>query len=111
MPSDLHKHRHRGVLDDLLGEPQAAPPGHRDLEVADPPAAAARPAPTAQRLTLNLPVALIERARNAVYHSPGLTLSSLSAEALRGEIDRLERARGNPFPAGRGRLRVGRPIR
>jgi hypothetical protein len=63
-----------------------------------------------ERLTINLPPALIERARDAVYHSPWLSLSSLAAGALSREIGRLEEERGEPFPARHGPLRTGRRI-
>jgi hypothetical protein len=63
-----------------------------------------------ERLTINLSPALIERARDAVYHSPWLSLSSLAAGALSHEIGRLEEERGEPFPARHGPLRTGRRI-
>ncbi|HEY6320810.1 MAG TPA: hypothetical protein VJA16_04555, partial [Thermoanaerobaculia bacterium] len=71
---------------------------------APPPAAAGR-------LAFHLPAALLERAQNAVYHTPGLTLAALALAALTRELDRLEEQRGHPFPARHGPLRTGRPIR
>ena len=65
---------------------------------------------TSRRFTVSLPSGIIERARNTVFHSPGITLSSLSAIALSREIDRLEQLRGEAFPARNGPLRTGRPI-
>jgi hypothetical protein len=63
------------------------------------------------RLTVHLPVELIERAKNAVYWTPGLTLASLAEEALRQALAELEAARGAPFPPRERQLSVGRPLR
>lgn len=117
MPSPLHSRRpHRGVLEELLGgpEPPPAAPAPAPEEVpasTDPAAPAAPPAAAFTRFTTSVPSSLVERLRTAVFFTPGLTLSGLAAEALAREIERLEAARGEPFPAGRGRLRTGRPIR
>ena len=62
-----------------------------------------------QRLTINLDAALIERVRNAVYWTPGLTLSGLAEQAIADAIEELERERGDEFPRRRENLRVGRP--
>jgi hypothetical protein len=114
MPSAPHKRpQQRRVLDDLLGVSEPAP-----VEPTPAPAAAAsRAAPevpplaAAWRLTVHLPAAVVERAKNAVYHTPGLTLSGLGVAAFTRELDRLEEQRGEPFPARNGPLRTGRPIR
>jgi hypothetical protein len=63
------------------------------------------------RLTVHLPVDLIERAKNAVYWTPGLTLASLAEDALRQALAELETARGAPFPPRERQLSVGRPLR
>jgi hypothetical protein len=112
MPSAPPKrHRHRGVLDDLLAAPDPPPTSPAYPPAAAHPAAPAPPpAAAALRFTINLPATVIERARDAVYHSPGLTLTSLAVAALTRELDRLERERGQPFPARRGPLRSGRPV-
>jgi post-segregation antitoxin (ccd killing protein) len=62
------------------------------------------------RYTVNLDGELIDRARDVVWWTPGLTLSSLTADALEREIRRLEKKRGEPFPKRKGKLIVGRPI-
>jgi hypothetical protein len=112
MPSGPPRRREqRGILESLLGSPEenlVAPPE------APPPIV--RPQtiekqPAVLRFTVNLPAAIIEAARSAVYHTPGLTLSGLSVEALTREIERLERERGAPFPGSRGPMRLGRPVR
>ncbi len=140
MPSSPKRRPHRDVLDDLLGAPTDPPappapapapapapspsdiapnrphptarprPTARSAAAAQPRPAVRAAAPAVQRFTINLPAALIDRARDAVYHSPGLTLAALAAAALNREIDRLERQHGQPFPARPGPLRTGRPV-
>ncbi len=61
------------------------------------------------RLTVNLPTELIERIRDAVYGTPGLTVARLMADAVRVAIARMERANALPFPKRTGKLKVGRP--
>ena len=63
-----------------------------------------------QRFTAKLLVALIERARNAVYWTPGLTLAQLVADALTQSLDALEAQRGEPFPPRQHEPSPGRPI-
>ena len=65
---------------------------------------------TQERLTVNLPPELIERARNAVYWTPGLTLAGLAREALVKSLVRLEKENGGPFKERDGELRAGRPV-
>lgn len=60
------------------------------------------------RLTINLPVKLIERVKNAVYWTPGLTMSSLSEMAFQKVIDKLEKERGAPFAHRKAELKPGR---
>ena len=72
-------------------------------------------APTApvgkERLTVHLPVDLIDGVKNAVYWTPGLTLARLAEDALRQALADLEAARGAPFPPRERPLTVGRPLR
>ena len=75
---------------------------------AELPAAPARA--TKERLTVHLPVALIERVKNAVYWTPGLTLAGLAERALLAAIETLEADNGAPFPQRREELKGGRPI-
>ena len=63
------------------------------------------------RCTVQMSKALQERARNAVYHEPGLTLSGLVEKALAAEIDRLEKRRGEAYPKRSGAIPTGRPIK
>ncbi|WP_323221392.1 hypothetical protein [Limnoraphis robusta] len=64
-----------------------------------------------QRLTVQLPVEVIERARNSVYWTPSLTLAGLVEEALENWINQLETVHGEPFPQRLGELKTGRPIK
>nr|BAL59202.1 hypothetical conserved protein [Candidatus Acetothermum autotrophicum] len=64
-----------------------------------------------ERLTVHLPVDLIDRIKNAVYWTPGLTLARLAEEALTAAVARLERERGEPFPPRRSELTGGRPLK
>ena len=63
------------------------------------------------RATFHLPVELFDRARDAVYWTPSLTLSSLCEAGLRSEIFNLERKRGEAFPKRTGDLKAGRPVK
>jgi len=64
-----------------------------------------------ERLTVHLTAELINRVRNAVYWTPGLTLSTLAEKALERAVNDLEEQRGEPFPQRRGELKGGRPIK
>ena len=66
---------------------------------------------TKERLTVNLPPELIERARNAVYWTPGLTLAGLAREAQVKALGRMEKENGGEFKEQNGQLRAGRPVR
>jgi hypothetical protein len=59
------------------------------------------------KITLALPVKLIERLRNVVYWTPALTLASLAESALESKLKKLEK--GKRFRARKGKIRVGRP--
>jgi len=49
--------------------------------------------------------------KNAVYWSPGLTLTTFTEQALLAHLTRLEKKNGGPFPARKGALKVGRPMK
>lgn len=63
-----------------------------------------------ERFTAHLSGELIERARNAVYWTPGLTLARLTEEALTAHLDRMEQARGGSFDHRTAELAPGRPV-
>ncbi len=64
-----------------------------------------------ERLTVHLPVALIERIKNAVYWTPGATLTGVAEQALGNLVDALEQERGEPFPQRKAELTGGRPYK
>jgi len=66
---------------------------------------------TKERLTVHMPVELIERVKNIVYWTPGLTLARLAEEALTKEVEKREQERGEPFPRRTEELRGGRPLK
>ncbi len=73
---------------------------------------AAEPAPAKvkkDRLTVHVTETLIDRVRNAVYWTPGLTLSALIETAGHDAVDALEKKQGGAFPPRRGQLQGGRP--
>jgi hypothetical protein len=83
-------------------------------EAAKAPAKPPEPPPAkkaaAEKITTPFPPDLIERARNAVYWEPDLTLAGLIVEAVTQAIDRMEQERGKPYPPRNRKLRSGRPI-
>jgi len=64
-----------------------------------------------ERLTVHLTVDVIERAKNAVYWSPGLTLAGLAEKALHKALEGLEKTHGGPFAHRKEELKGGRPIK
>lgn len=63
------------------------------------------------RTTVLLPVDLLDRARDACFYEPGLTMSDLVARAVKSEITKLEKRRGEPFPQRAGPIKTGRPFK
>lgn len=63
-----------------------------------------------QRITVQISEDVIERLKNAVYWTPGLTLASLAEEAFSNAVDALEEEKGAPFPKRKEELKTGRPI-
>lgn len=64
-----------------------------------------------ERLTVHLPTDLIDRVKNAVYWTPGLTLAGLAEQALTKAVAELEQERGERFPARKTELKGGRPLK
>ncbi len=89
-------------------EPAAAPP---------PSPRKARPVPQGppsggkERLTVHLRGEVIERARNAVFWTPGLTLAGLAESAFLKALEKLEKENGGPFPPRKENLKGGRPMK
>lgn len=64
------------------------------------------------RFTVHIPVDLIERVKDCVFHTPGLTISEMAEEALFSELKKRETERGEAFPSRGGKkLRTGRPVK
>lgn len=63
-----------------------------------------------QRITVQISEEVIERVKNSVYWTPGLTLASLAEEAFVKAVDALENEREAPFPKRKEELKTGRPI-
>ncbi len=70
-----------------------------------------RPRSGKERLTVHVPRDVVERVKNAVYWTPGLTLARLSETALLAEVERLEQERGGAYPPRTEELRGGRPMK
>ncbi|MDP9437306.1 MAG: hypothetical protein M3P49_00930 [Actinomycetota bacterium] len=64
-----------------------------------------------ERLTVHVLLDLVDRVKNAVYWTPGLTLARMAEEALLAEAERREKQHGGPFPARAEELRGGRPMK
>jgi len=66
-----------------------------------------------ERVTIHVAPELIDQVRRASFWTPGLTVSDLAETALAGEIERMERKRGEafpPIPDGK-KVRTGRPVK
>lgn len=77
-----------------------------------------------QRLTVQISEEIIDKAKNAVYWTRGLTIAKLTEEALKKEIKNLEKdsiiydddtgrrlkEKGDGFPHRKEDLKSGRPI-
>jgi hypothetical protein len=64
-----------------------------------------------QRLTVFLPVPLIERLRNAVYWTEERPLAQIIADAIDDAVSEMEHANGGAFPQRLSPLKPGRPRR
>lgn len=64
-----------------------------------------------ERLTVHLPVEVINRAKDAVFWSPGLTLAGFAEAAFLKALEKLEKENGGPFPPRKAELKGGRPVR
>ena len=64
-----------------------------------------------ERVTIALPSKLMERARNAVYWTPGATLAGLVEDAVADALDRLEQENSGPFRPRSSNLKPGRRMK
>jgi hypothetical protein len=63
-----------------------------------------------ERVTISLPADLMERARNAVFWTPGATLAGLVEDAVAEEMARREKENEGQFKARSAALRPGRRV-
>lgn len=64
-----------------------------------------------ERITIHLPVDLIDRVKNAVYWEPGLTLTGFAEYAFEKALTEQEELRGSAYPERKERvLKSGRPV-
>lgn len=85
---------------------------HKPASRKGSPASEEKPRrPVKERLTVHIPVPLIERAKNTVYWTPGLTLADLGERALEALVSELEKKNGGPFEQRPHELRGGRPLK
>lgn len=64
------------------------------------------------RVTIHLPVELIDKVKNAVYWEPGLTLTEFAEQALARELKRWEKEWGEEYPKRKDyHLKGGRPLK
>lgn len=63
------------------------------------------------RFTVQLPMDVVEAARNAAYWTPGASLNGLVELGLKAEVARMEKKRGEPFPKRKGQLKTGPAVR
>ncbi len=71
---------------------------------------APKEAPGKKQIAVVLSEDLVERAKDIVYWTPGVTLAGLVEEGLQRAVERRERANGGPFDARPAQLQSGRPV-
>jgi len=92
-------------------ELKAQTPAQRGIHQAPPASPAVKVAkPKRERFTVNLDPDLINWVRKAVVFTPGQSLTGLLEEALRRELERLEKKRGEAFPDTTATPKKGRPV-
>lgn len=64
-----------------------------------------------QRVTIHIPVELIEKVKNAVFWEPGLTIAAFAEMALGNAVQEMEKERGAPYPLRKYQLKSGRPMK
>jgi hypothetical protein len=63
-----------------------------------------------KRVTVPLRFETVEAVRDAVFYSPGETISNFVAQACAAELRRRAQRNGAPYPKRTAPLRRGRPI-
>jgi len=64
-----------------------------------------------ERCTFHLHVDLMDKVRNCVFWTPGLTMADIAEEGLRHALAAYEKKNGGPFPQRKSNLKGGRPMR
>jgi hypothetical protein len=64
-----------------------------------------------ERATFHLPVELMERVRNCVFWTPGLTMGGLAEVGIRHALAAREKKNGGPFQPRKSNLKGGRPMK
>lgn len=64
-----------------------------------------------QRLTVQLAGGVLDRLRNAVFWTPGLTITGFIERCISETVDPMEKERGDEFPERSHHLKAGRPPR
>ena len=64
-----------------------------------------------ERLTIHITVDLVERVKNAVYWTPGLTLAGFAEEALLEAVGKAEKLHRGAFEKRKANLKGGRPMK
>lgn len=64
-----------------------------------------------ERLTVKLPRNVIDQLRDAVYWTPGLTITGFIARCITHGVSEMEDTRGEKFPRRKMALRPGRPAK
>lgn len=64
-----------------------------------------------QRITVQISEDVIDRIKNAVYWTAGVTLAALAEEAFSKIVDELEKSKRTPFPKRKDELKTGRSIK
>lgn len=63
-----------------------------------------------ERVTINVTSHLIDKVRNAIFWTPGMTLAQFAEDAFRETLGKMEKKLGKSFPPRKGKLKLGRPL-
>lgn len=87
------------------------PPEDKDTEdITSEETSSSRSSREKKRMTVHIPEELAERVKNAVYWTPGLTVSEVAEKGLNWVIEQLEGENGGPFEERDQELKGGRPV-
>lgn len=96
---------HLDPLEELLGDETADP------DAAEPTSPTPAEPSARLRLSTEIDAQVLDRAKDAVFWTPGQTLAAFVEEALSQEIQRRTDERGEPFPPRTSHLPPGHPVR